>query len=96
MWFDYECKDAKNKARRLLTNFRQSKSAEDRLLYVNARKDYKETIKEKKASFRREKAKLLASLKNNGKLFWKEIKKLSGKKKIGVSQKITDAEWYDY
>lgn len=96
LWFDRMCSQAKTKARRLLSTFRQSKKVEDRIAYVKARKDYKELIKNKKARFRREKARHLASLENNGKIFWKEIKKLSGNKRVKVSQKINDTEWFDY
>lgn len=95
-WFDEECKQAKRKARQLLNKFRNSKLDVDRELYVSARKEYRNLIKKKKTSFKREKARQLTMLRNNGKMFWKEIRQLSGKRKSEVCKDITNDQWLDH
>jgi len=95
-WFDEDCKVAKNKARQLLVQFRRNGEREQRQLYVEARRDYKQLIKNKKISYKREKAKYLASIGKNGKLFWKEVRQLSGRKKQGVSKQISDDQWFNH
>ena len=92
-WFDADCREAKRKARRLLTQYRQNSREEGRLSYVTARKEYKCLIKNKKLNYRSEKAQKLATLGNNSKLFWKEVRLISGKKKTGSSQTISEGEW---
>ena len=76
-WFDSDCREAKTKAKHLLKAFRKtnleekekdtdtSNRNEKRLAYVQARKEYRQLIKEKKSSFKRAKApKLQASIKD--------------------------------
>lgn len=94
LWFDEECRQAKTVARQRLSDFRLSKTDADRELYVQARKQYKSLTKSKKVSYSRNKALQLASLGKNGKLFWKEIKQLSGRKKPMISKEITDLQWF--
>ena len=96
LWFDGECKSAKTITRQCLNDFRRSRLDVDRELYVEARKQYKALTKNKKMSFNRNKALHLASHERNSKMFWKEIKQLSVKKKLDVSKDITDTQWLDH
>ena len=96
LWFDEECKTAKTVARQRLTDFKKRKTDEDRKLYVQARKQYKTLIKYKKIGYNRNKALHLASLGKNGKLFWKEIKQISGRKRTGICKEISDMEWFEH
>lgn len=96
LWFDDDCNTAKTVARQRLTDYRLSKSDTDRELYVQARKQYKTLTKTKKISYSRNKALHLASLGKDGKLFWKEVKQLSGRKKSGISKEVTDAQWFEH
>jgi hypothetical protein len=96
LWFDADCRTAKNKARQLLSQFRRSGEAKDRQMYVNARRDYKNLTKNKKVSYKKEKARHLALLGRNGKEFWKEVKQITGKRKTGVSKHILDNQWLEH
>lgn len=96
LWFDKDCRQLKMTARHSLSTFRKTKQPEDRLKYVNDRKIYKAFIKKKKLSFKREKAERLASLGNDSKSFWKEVKQLSGKRKNTASLEITDEQWFNH
>ena len=77
-WFDSDCREAKSKAKHLLKAFREtnleekekdtdtSNRNEKRLAFVQARKVYRQLIKEKKSSFKQAKApKLQASIKDS-------------------------------
>ena len=67
-WFDSDCREAKRKAKHLLKAFRKtnldrkekgtdtSDRNEKLLAYVQARKKYRRLLKEKKSTFKREKA----------------------------------------
>ena len=77
-WFDSDCRESKSKAKHLQKAFRRtnleekekdtdtSNRNEKRLAFVQARKVYRQLIKEKKSSFKRAKApKLQASIKDS-------------------------------
>lgn len=95
-WFDEQCVAAKQTARRALHRFRRSKLTQDRSSYVEARKIYKALINKKKAMFKSNRAEYLASLETNPKLFWREVKQISGNKKQGICDDISEAEWHDH
>ena len=95
------CREARSKAKHLLKAFRKtnleekekdtetSNRKEKRLAYVQARKEYRQLIKEKKSSFKRAKApKLQASIKDS-KVFLGEIRSTLGKRQSKVSDKVS-------
>ena len=104
-WFDSDCREAKSKAKHLLKAFRKtnleekekdtdtSNRNEKKLAYVQARKEYRQLIKEKNSSFKQAKAqKLQASIKDS-KVFWGEIRSTLGKRQSKVSDKISPEQW---
>ena len=96
IWFDDDCKQAKNNAKFLQSIHRKTKTNEDRLAYVAARKAYKSLIRKKKAGYKREKARRLGSFAKDSRSFWRELKTVSGKKKNTPSENITENEWFDH
>jgi len=95
-WFDDECKTLKTQTRHSLSTFRRTKQADDRMRYVADRKSYKQLTKKKKSSFNRDKAMQLASFGKDSRSFWREIRHLSGRKKVGVCPEISDVQWMEH
>ena len=60
---------------------------------MQARKQYRQIIKQKKSSFKREKAHKLQTCIKNSKVFWGEIWSSLGKRQNKVSDKISTEEW---
>ena len=99
-WFDSDCREAKSKAKHLLKAFRKahleekeidtdtSNGNEKRLAYVQARKEYRQLIKENKSSFKRAKAPKLQACIKDSTVFWVEIRSTLGKRQSKVSDKI--------
>ena len=95
-WFDSECKVTKRNVRIKLSNFRKTKKEEDRMDYVKNRKEYKLLIKQKKSGYNKDKARQLASLKNQPRQFWREVKELTGNRSSSTSNNISTMQWFEY
>ena len=91
-WFDSDYRETKRKAKHLLKAFRKtnleekekdtdsSNRNEKRLAYVQARKEYRQLIKEKKSSFKQAKAPKLQASTKDSKVFWGKIRSTLGKR----------------
>jgi uncharacterized protein YacL (UPF0231 family) len=93
-WFDKECRDNKKTLKKLLKQFHRSNAVEDRIVYNNKRREYKELLRNKKSAYR---AKTIQNIKDNMKNstnFWGSIKKYIGKKTVANDIRVND--WYKY
>ena len=86
--FHDDCKMAKQHARFSLDVFKRTGTHDDRLAYVAARKAYKNLIRTKKTSYKRDKARRLASFGKDSRAFWKELRQVSGRIKSVISDSI--------
>ena len=92
-WFDRDCFEKRKQTRLKLRQYRRTRAMADRQNYVEARREYRKLLQEKKRSFKVLKAKYLADNLNDPKLFWNELKCCLGLgKKSGISNKITVEE----
>ena len=92
VWFDWECKQSKKTLRHHLRRFCKNGAIENRDLYNDKRREYKELLRQKKMAHRN---RLLHSLHDNintPKEFWGAVKSCLGKK--SVYNDITPDEWF--
>ena len=75
-WFDAECRAMKIDMRKKERKFRQTKTDEDRQVWMNSQKDYRKIVHRKKCDYWNEK---LESNKNNPKLLWRNINRICGR-----------------
>ena len=95
-WFDKDCYQAKKESRRKLRLFRKSRSEEDRILYVESRKMYKLLLKNKKRTFRKEKADALTKEIHNSAQFWKQLRNMGYGGKDVVNNNISVGDWFEH
>ena len=94
-WLDKECAESKRTCKKKLKTFRRTRSDSKRRDYVEQRRTYKKLLKKKKKDYGRQTAECLAkNIKNS--LFWSEVKKLGGRKRSQISDKICIDDWYDH
>ena len=99
-WFDLECLEKKRSARRLLRscqrvekqNTKEKEAAKQR--YVEARKEYKDLLRTKRAEHRQKQVNSILDSADNPKEFWKEIRKCN-RKEMHSSSVPKDA-WYEH
>lgn len=72
-WFDLECQANRKTVRALLHRFHTDKSYESRKAYIEARREYKQLLQQKRRSYATEKSKFILNHLNTPSLFWKEI-----------------------
>jgi ribosomal protein L39E len=96
-WFDQECALAKKDTRHKLRIFRASRDDGDIYIFVQARKQYKQMLKFKQRSFRREKVASLAANLSDSAKFWKDLKEMGcSKKQTNASDNIPLQQWYTH
>jgi len=80
-WYDRECRDKKKSARQALRAFQTSTSDESKGEYNLKRKEYKETIRTKKNSYRKNVHQTLFNSKRDSKKFWNTVRTARQKRK---------------
>jgi len=95
-WFDRECKLAKSHAKHLLLKFKRKGTQECRQHYVAFRKQYKELLFVKKKKYLQEKVNFICNPKTDIKMFWKEIKKNCNDRRRGISENISNVQWFNH
>lgn len=96
-WFDRDCFSQRKECRSKLRRFKQTRLAEDRKNYVNARCAYRKLLSEKSQSFKRNKAQRLADSIDDPKQFWKEVRACIGLgKKQNIGNNITKVQWLEH
>jgi hypothetical protein len=94
VWFDLECKESRFVLRQQLRKFNRLNKDDDRLAYVQKRREYKELLRQKKQTY---KENLLVSLQtnlNDSKKFWESIR--SVRPRSSGRSNITKAQWFDH
>ena len=94
-WFDKECREKKRRVNKLLKKYRNSKVNGDFILYQEARKDYKITLRDKANRYKEIQAERLVSTTNNSKEFWSEVRKYRANKRL-TKNNISLQEWINY
>ena len=93
-WFDAECRENRKRLRQRLRAFHKSNLVEDRILYNEKRKEYKQLLNNKKTAHR---TKLLDSLQqniNDPKTFWSKLKSCISK--APSTNSISTEQWFQH
>ena len=94
IWFDLECKQSRTVLRKHLRKYRKTHDVEDRFLYAQKRREYKELLKQKKQSYKESIVDKLNMNINDPKLFWNTLRSVRPRKSSNSS--ITAQEWYQH
>jgi len=78
-WFDYDCRVAKQEARRALNRYRYTKHATDKEPFLTCRKRYKSLIREKKRTFFTSTSEALVKSRKDPRKFWLMIRQATRK-----------------
>jgi hypothetical protein len=92
-WWDKECREGKQAARKKLRNWKKEKATKEE--YKRARKRYKLVCKEKKEKKRMEEEMKMKGIKTEEEV-WRYINRERKKKGEIVSDRITMEEWGKY
>ena len=96
-WFDQECFKKRKLTRASLRKFRRTQKEEDRICFVQNRKEYNVLKRIKKQNFYRQKVDYLAINVNNTKIFWKEVRGFLRKdRQHDTGNKISTNDWYEH
>ena len=76
-WFDGECFLRKKETRSKLRKYLNTRSEQDRISYINGRREYKHFIRFKKKEYRHSVTTILNTQVRDAQLFWKHIKALN-------------------
>lgn len=95
-WYDKQCRELKILVNRKLRVFRRSRQTNDREDYIACRNNYKKLIREKRNSFRRNQAAILASDSNNPSTFWSKVRSLISGRKADSSNRIDLLTWQQH
>ena len=93
-WFDQECSRKKKQVRRLLRKFKRTNDMNDRIEYVKERKEYKQTIKNKKKEYDESRLQTLNDSIGNPKEFWRIIRSVN--RKSFIYNRISNEQWYQH
>ena len=74
VWFDLECRQSRFVLRQHLRKFNRSTGYEDKLSYIQKRREYKDLLKKKKQNFKDNFLETLHLNLNNAKKFWDSIR----------------------
>jgi hypothetical protein len=94
VWFDLECKQSRFILRQHLRKFHRLNKEEDRLLYMQKRREYKELLRNKKCDYKKN---FLADLQNNlndSKKFWEALR--SVRPRPSCQPNISKAQWFNH
>ena len=73
-WFDNDCLNAKNAARKSLQIFRKTSLEGDRLNFIQNKRTYRQLIRDRKKKHKQNLAEKLHSTVSEPKAFWKELR----------------------
>lgn len=93
-WFDYKCFNARNNSFKLLKKFEKTRSAVDKLNYVQANTRYKDTCKNSQAKYYKNLELKLNSV-NDSKTWWKIARELRNQTGNNLGN-VTSAEFRSY
>ena len=93
-WYDQECRTSKKSTKKALRNFNKKKTNENRIIYVEERKNYKRLLRTKEKEFKKNTVDKLINSCSNSEAFWKEIKK--HRRKVRVQNNITEGAWFQH
>ena len=77
-WFDGECHTARRTTKSKLRKFKRTKTDNDRICYVNARREYHTLIKKKKQAYKQNKVDYLSNIVKQPGAFWQELRSCTG------------------
>jgi hypothetical protein len=80
-WYDRDCIAKKKDARKALRSFQNTSSHENKQKYNATRKEYKETIREKKKVYKTKIHQSLSDSKHNSQKFWETVRNARQKKR---------------
>jgi hypothetical protein len=95
-WFDKECKQNKKLCKNLYRRFKRNPSSQKQKLFTSQRKTYFNLRRQKRRDFSKDTATNLTMNLGNSKLFWRDIKCLSGLRRSRASNRINVDEWHGY
>ena len=95
-WFDEECSIVKKQTRQKLNVFRATRKEEDRLLFVEHRKKYRQLLRTKQSEFRKQKTDYLANNVSNSTEFWKEIRLMGCGNTEKIGSNISTDRWFSH
>ena len=93
-FYGSDCHKAKMEARRGLKRFRKDRNSTNRMNYCTLRNMYKSKCRKWKIISQQNSARKLYDCRKNPKLFWKELRNISYRKK--TLPKISDESWFDH
>ena len=93
-WYDVECQNAKRTAKNALAQYKSSYSAEDKDLYICARKTYKDTVRDKKRQYHQTICTELIGKSKDSKSFWAIVRRTTPKN--FTLPNISLETWSDY
>ena len=93
-WFDSECYRMKRDVRKYLRKYRNDRSPENKVIYVQHRKQYKNLIKYKKRVYINTKSNNLMYNLNDPISFWREVRSICQKPTVQCN--IDMPRWYRY
>ena len=93
-WFDRDCHQRRQQLRQCLRKFHKSNAYADKVTYTEKRNEYKELLRQKKASYHQSVIDTLDRNKNDPTSFWKTLKNFTKKK--SVTNSIEKEDWYQH
>ena len=93
-WFDSECYIKKRVVRKYLRKYRNTRSIDNKALYVGHRREYKALLKFKKRRYFENKCNHIMNSLDNPISFWKEIRSVCQKSQVTCD--IDLPQWYRY
>ena len=94
-WFDKECRDTRQNVRRLLRKFRRTSKQIDSVAYCQARKEYKNILRNKRKAFNHALADKLVQSISDQKIFWQTMRTVAGSCSQ-PSNNISITDWFNH
>ena len=94
LWYDTECQILKKEAKSALARYRSSQTTEDKDSYIHTRKCYKDTLRQKRRTYREAVCTELLSKSKDSKAFWSIVRRTT-RKTVSLPN-ITLDTWADY
>jgi hypothetical protein len=94
VWFDLECRESRKVLRKYLNRFKKTNMDEDRLGYMQKRREYKSLLLDKKRTYKVNVIESLQNYGNNPRQFWESIRAV--RPKYCGQNSITTEQWYTH
>ena len=94
-WFDAECKENRQYVRRLLRQFRKTLNSRDRIAFCQARRRYKNILRNKRKDFNQNLADRLVQSVSDQKMFWQTVHAVPGTR-TQTYNSISTEDWFSH